>query len=582
MSDQPRSQNHPFPTFNGPIFFSTGHTAHATDHTGIQRVTRSLARELQASGLKVEFVEWVHRKRRFVILDDSAREKLSRDGGPPFESTDALWSRVMPEIAVGIPQFNSELAKISTRSALYGDDLIRRYEQRMQAVVHPIPNVPAWIGFLPLPRIARRSIRRAIRRWKNFLVQRKDRCRIRSYIRDVVSARRLQDRMIRQMVQLLEKQRDYSAKLVSKEQDAWLYKQTRDALAHAEDPRRFKRQSTDLSKPIKGVDDTNLSRHRDLDLFALTLRMSSTRFEPPACSWLIVPELMKPADMRGILRYCRRRRVNLAMLFHDAIAVTHPELVSETIRADHKDYMRSVCRCDLILSVSQQSADDLTAFAQAEGMALPPVRVCPNGSSFPGERPTAGQPPSPPIRVLCVGTIDPRKNHTSLVQALRRIRETKPTLNLELTLVGNAYPGSGDLAAEINRACERDPGLKWIRGANDPELERTYRECHFTVFPSLVEGFGIPVLESIWFGRPCICSADGAVGERAIGGGCLTIDVTNPEALAKAMVALATDETLRQRLTREAQSRPLRTWRDQAVEMTAIVAEAPTRFQPKN
>lgn len=119
MPDQPRSQNESFPALTGPVFFSAGHTAHATDHTGIQRVTRSLARELQASSLKVELVEWVHRKRRFVILDDSAREKLSRDGGPPFESTDALWSRVMPEITLNLPQLDPSLAANLSRADIF-------------------------------------------------------------------------------------------------------------------------------------------------------------------------------------------------------------------------------------------------------------------------------------------------------------------------------------------------------------------------------------------------------------------------------------------------------------------------------
>ncbi len=199
-----------------------------------------------------------------------------------------------------------------------------------------------------------------------------------------------------------------------------------------------------------------------------------------------------------------------------------------------------------------------------------------------GERPADEPTPSlTPFKALCVGTIDPRKNHATLLGALKVIREVHPNLNLHLTLIGNAYPGADDLASEITQACERDPGLEWIQGADDTELDRAYRECAFTVFPSLVEGFGIPVLESIWYGRPCICSPDGAVGERSLGGGCLTVDVVNPKELAAAMVDLAQKAELRQRLTAEARSRSLRTWREQAAEMVGIVAEAQNRFQPK-
>lgn len=570
MPDQPRSQKEPFPPLTGPVFFSAGHTAHATDHTGIQRVTRSLARELQSSGLKVELVEWVHRKRRFVILDDTARGKLSRDGGPPFESTDALWSRVMPEIALNLPQLDPDLAANLSRSTSFGEDRIRRFEQQMQSIAHPIPNVPSWIGVLPLPRSARRGIRRAIRSWKNLLVRHNDQRRIRSYIRDIVAARRL-----------LERQRNCFIRLAWKERDAWRYKLIRDTLARAQDPQR-----PDLTPESEMSNTPSAGDHvepetRDLDLFALTLRLLPTRFNPPAGSWVIVPELMKAVEMKEVLRYCRRRKLNLGVVFHDAIAVTHPDLVNKAIRHDYADYMRSVCRSDLVLPVSQQSADDLTTFAREEGIELSAIRVCPNGSSFPGDRPAGDAPSSPsPVRALFVSTIDPRKNHAALLRALRLIRENHPDLNLHLTLVGNAYPGAEDLADEIAAACDQDPGLEWIQGADDTELDRLYRDCHFTVFPSLVEGFGIPVLESIWYGRPCICSADGAVGERTLGGGCFTVDVTNPEALAIAMADLARDVDLRQRLTQEARSRSLRTWREQAVDMIGIVAAEKGPFQP--
>lgn len=581
MPDQPRSQNESFPALTGPVFFSAGHTAHATDHTGIQRVTRSLARELQASGLKVELVEWVHRKRRFVILDDSAREKLSRDGGPPFESTDALWSRVMPEITLNLPQLDPSLAANLSQATSFGEDRIRRFEQQMQSIAHPIPNVPTWIRFLPLPRSARRGFRRAIRSWKNLLVRRNDRRRIRSYIRDIVSARRLQDRMTQQMIKLLERQRDCSFRLAWKERDAWRYKQIRDTLARAQDPQRPDLNPETESPADLPADDQAQSERRDLDLFALTLRLLPTRFNPPVGSWIIVPELMKAAEMKEVLRYCRRRNLNLGVVFHDAIAVTHPDLVNEAIRLDYADYMRSVCRSDLVLPVSRQSADDLAAFARDEGIGLPPIRVCANGASFPGDRPAGEQPMSvTPIKALCVGTIDPRKNHATLLSALSLIRETHPDLDLHLTLVGNAYPGADALAAEITRAGVRDPGLEWIQGADDTELDRLYRECAFTVFPSLVEGFGIPVLESIWYGRPCICSPDGAVGERALGGGCLTVDVASPQALAIAMADLARDADLRRRLTEEARSRSLRTWREQALDMVGIVAGEQGPFQP--
>ena len=98
----------------------------------------------------------------------------------------------------------------------------------------------------------------------------------------------------------------------------------------------------------------------------------------------------------------------------------------------------------------------------------------------------------------------------------------------------------------------------------------------------MIEGFGIPVLESMWHGRPCICSATGAVGERALGGGCATVEVTDPNELAGAILRLAQDEPFRRQLTNEAESRVLRTWREQALELIEELSRAVPRYQLAN
>jgi glycosyltransferase involved in cell wall biosynthesis len=64
---------------------------------------------------------------------------------------------------------------------------------------------------------------------------------------------------------------------------------------------------------------------------------------------------------------------------------------------------------------------------------------------------------------------------------------------------------------------------------DDAALERAYAAAAFTVYPSLAEGFGLPVAESLARGKPCVCSGRGAVGEIAAGGGCVMVDP--PDAL---------------------------------------------------
>jgi hypothetical protein len=118
------------------------------------------------------------------------------------------------------------------------------------------------------------------------------------------------------------------------------------------------------------------------------------------------------------------------------------------------------------------------------------------------------------------------------------------------------------------------PGIYWERNPDDSRLREMYDSCDFTVYPSLEEGFGLPILESLWNARPCICRDSSAMVEVARGGGCLMVDTADAEKLAQAISRLVTDEALRTRLSNEAVTRPFKTWRDYALEVaTDMVLE---------
>jgi glycosyltransferase involved in cell wall biosynthesis len=102
--------------------------------------------------------------------------------------------------------------------------------------------------------------------------------------------------------------------------------------------------------------------------------------------------------------------------------------------------------------------------------------------------------------------------------------------------------------------------ISWTGLLSDAEVAALYRRAAFTVYPSLVEGFGLPVMESLWMGRPCLCHREGVMAELAADGGCLTADMTDPAAIASALERLAADPGLRERLAREADARDIDDW----------------------
>jgi glycosyltransferase involved in cell wall biosynthesis len=93
--------------------------------------------------------------------------------------------------------------------------------------------------------------------------------------------------------------------------------------------------------------------------------------------------------------------------------------------------------------------------------------------------------------------------------------------------------------------------LRWLRHVSDETLSCEYRQCRFTIYPSLMEGFGLPIIESLLHGKPCICGGNGALGEVAHGGGCLIIDQSNANALASGIKTLLTDQETYARLSAE-------------------------------
>jgi len=77
-----------------------------------------------------------------------------------------------------------------------------------------------------------------------------------------------------------------------------------------------------------------------------------------------------------------------------------------------------------------------------------------------------------------------------------------------------------------------------------------------------MEGFGLPILESLWHGKPCVCGGNGALGEVARGGGCLIVDQTSEDAIAAGIQKLLRDQATYARLCVEARARKFRSWSD--------------------
>lgn len=301
----------------------------------------------------------------------------------------------------------------------------------------------------------------------------------------------------------------------------------------------------------------------------VTLDDALSRFGVAQAPWLLITETVMESRFRDIRPYARAKGFRLGAIFYDAIPVLRPDLCNQEMRDNHAAYMRGLAECDLVLPISEYSGDCLRQLWKEwgiHGCAVEPRLLPAEFGGIPRNQSTPAS-DATPARILCVSTLEPRKNHRGLIDACLRMQDLHPEVDWRLTLVGNRYAGADDLHEYVRSVCRNNHRIQWLGIVDDATLQQLYREATFTVYASVIEGYGMPVMESMWHGRPCICYNRGVMAELATGGGCLTTDVTDVTQFSDALYKLATDGSLRSQLTREAMNRPVKTWADYAREV---------------
>ena len=176
--------------------------------------------------------------------------------------------------------------------------------------------------------------------------------------------------------------------------------------------------------------------------------------------------------------------------------------------------------------------------------------------------------PSPRPFVLFVSTLEVRKNHRLLFQVWRRLiaahgRERVP----DLVFVGRRGWLVDDFVTELEQSRFLDGKIVWHERVDDGELSRLYDECLFTVYPSLYEGWGLPVAESLAFGKLCVASSASSLPEV----GRDFADYHDPYDVAEATARI--EKAIFDAAHREGRERSIRerfrvrTWRESAAEL---------------
>ncbi len=207
-----------------------------------------------------------------------------------------------------------------------------------------------------------------------------------------------------------------------------------------------------------------------------------------------------------------RHDARLAAMVHDLIPLDYPEYCGLRQPARHGKRIDTVARlAHAVIVPSRAVREGLVARLALRGVATP-VHVVPNGVHFatlaaaascgPGGADAA---PTHPYFV-CLGTIEPRKNHALLLAVWRRLAATLGAAAPHLVLIGRR----GWDCEHVHRLIDRTPGLRGLvhehNSLADGEVVRLLRGARALLYPSFAEGFGLPVAEALALGVPVICS----------------------------------------------------------------------------
>jgi glycosyltransferase involved in cell wall biosynthesis len=233
-----------------------------------------------------------------------------------------------------------------------------------------------------------------------------------------------------------------------------------------------------------------------------------------ACGFNWRPQLGNMARLYAMRASAGLRVITLC---YDIIAIKFPHLIPG-LDSLFVPYIRDMGRhADHIACISQCTRDDLRQWLSAAGEPAPPISVLSLGCDRQPQAPAA---PYPRIAgllserfLLCVGTVESRKNQQVLAGAYAHLIDAG-VADLPLVVIAGAIGHGGQAFVDTVKRNPRLAGrVLVLSGLSDAELAALYRRCLFTLYPSLYEGWGLPISESLIYGKFCIASERGALTE---------------------------------------------------------------------
>ncbi len=271
----------------------------------------------------------------------------------------------------------------------------------------------------------------------------------------------------------------------------------------------------------------------------------------------------------SLIPYLKEKGVKIALYLYDIIPVTHPAYVHENTLINYLDYIGTyLLYADIILTSANSTLQKVNELTDKLGIGRINGYVCPLGAD-PADMETEEAKVGSEVMqaagagryLLMAGTIEPRKNHVTVLNAFEEELFGK---DLHLIWAGRWGWNVDELKKRVDGHEQLGRKLFVFSGLSDKELQYLYQNAYFLVFPSYTEGFGLPIVEAMKNGTPVLAS-DVDVMKEVGGAWCGYFPPDSPQELCRVVNGYLEEEERYLDKKREIKNYTFLSW-DEAVE----------------
>jgi len=311
--------------------------------------------------------------------------------------------------------------------------------------------------------------------------------------------------------------------------------------------------------------------------------MASSKHFSPFCDsargleWLLIPGAAWASESFPVAQKTLARTLNLpvASIIYDIIPYSRPAFCASLLCRSFEIYIKSIAgMSDILIPISDYAASQLRGYSASlfsQLISWPQITIVPlarqaplvcNAKSGDSEKETHVEGVEWENFILNVGTIEVRKNHISLFIAWRHMAEILGDRCPQLVLVGRQGWHVEAFMQLLDESNNLKGKITILYGLSDSDLAMLYNKCRFTVYPSVEEGWGLPIGESLDAGKVCISSNRASMTEAGLDL-CIYVDPYEPLELAdKVMWLLQNPEVVSDYEERIHLAKPFRSWLD--------------------